>query len=239
MTGPVERKIALVTGANRGIGREVARQLASRDIVTILSARDAGKAGEAAKTLANAGLPVTSAQLDVTDPDSVQRTISEVDSKYGRLDILVNNAGIVADLGTTCATADFERVKRTLDTNLFGAWYVANACIPLMHRRRYGRIVNVSSSVGSFALMRSGAPGYRISKAALNVLTRMLAVEWAEDFRDILVNAVCPGDVRTDLGGPDAPRTVEEGADTPVWLATLPQGGPNGGFFRDREPIPW
>jgi NAD(P)-dependent dehydrogenase (short-subunit alcohol dehydrogenase family) len=239
MTGPEERQVALVTGANRGIGREVARQLASRDIVTILSARDAGKAADAAATLADAGLPVMPAQLDVTDADSVQRMIGDVDSKYGRLDILINNAGIVADVGTTSATADLDLVQLTLDTNLFGAWRVAKACIPLMHRRRHGRIVNVSSSVGSFALMKGGAPGYRVSKAALNALTRMLAVEVAEDFPDILVNAVCPGDVRTDLGGPDAPRTVEEGADTPVWLATLPQGGPSGGFFRDREPIPW
>ncbi len=239
MAGPAERRVALVTGANRGIGLEVARQLAARDIMTILSGRDAGKAADAAATLANAGLPVTPKQLDVTDQTSVDRLISDVDSEYGRLDILVNNAGIVTDVGTTSATADFDLVTLTLDTNLFGAWRVAKACVPLMQVRNHGRIVNVSSSVGSFATMKSGAPGYRVSKAALNVLTRMLAVELAKDYPDILVNAVCPGDVQTDLGGPDAPRTVQQGADTPVWLATLPAGGPSGGFFRDREPIPW
>jgi NAD(P)-dependent dehydrogenase (short-subunit alcohol dehydrogenase family) len=239
MAGPAEHQVALVTGANRGIGLEIARQLAARDIVTILSARDAGKAADAAATLANAGLPVTPKQLDVTDQTTVDRLISDIDSDYGRLDILVNNAGIVTDVGTTSATADFDLVTVTLDTNLFGAWRVAKACIPLMQARNYGRIVNVSSSVGSFATMKSGAPGYRVSKAALNVLTRMLAVELAKDYPDILVNAVCPGDVQTDLGGPDAPRTVQQGADTPVWLATLPVGGPNGGFFRDREPISW
>ena len=151
------------------------------------------------------------------------------------LDILVNNAGIGGDTGSRGSDADLAEVKATVDTNLFGAWRLAKALIPLMERSGNGRIVNVSSGMGQLSDMGGGAPSYRLSKAGLNVLTRILSSELAGS--GIKVNSVCPGWVKTDMGGASASKEVEDGADTPVWLATLPDDGPTGGFFRDRKPI--
>jgi NAD(P)-dependent dehydrogenase (short-subunit alcohol dehydrogenase family) len=233
------RRVALVTGANRGIGLEVVRQLAAQDIVTVLSARDLDKAAAAARQLSAEGLPVIAEQLDVGDQDSVDRLLDKVAAEIGRLDIVVNNAGVVLDIGPTSAAPDLGLVQATLDTNLFGAWRVAAAALPLMKGKGYGRIVNVSSAVGAFDRLQGSVPGYRVSKTALNALTRMLAVELSADFPDIMVDAVHPGDVATDLGGADAPRTVAQGADTVVWLATRPGPAPSGGFYYDREAIAW
>jgi NAD(P)-dependent dehydrogenase (short-subunit alcohol dehydrogenase family) len=153
---------------------------------------------------------------------------------HGRCDILVNNAGIVADpRGSRVLDSKLATYRETLDTNLLGPLLLAQALVPLMKKNRYGRIVNISSGQGQLADMGVGTPAYRISKTALNALTRTLAAELQGS--GILVNSACPGWVRTDMGGPGAPRTVEQGADTPVWLATLPDGGPTGGFFRDRN----
>jgi len=160
-----------------------------------------------------------------------------VEEEFGRLDVLVNNAGITDPWRGTAEDPDFDAVKDVLETNLFGAWRLAKAVLPLMRRNGYGRIVNLSSGMGQLSDMGGHSPGYRVSKTGLNALTRMLASELAAE--NILVNSVCPGWVRTDMGGSGARRSVEEGADTPVWLATLPNGGPSGGFFRDRKPIPW
>ena len=223
-----------MSGANRGIGREVARQLAEQGYTVVVGSRDLAK-GEA--TAVELGDAAVATQLDVRDEASVREAVSFVEREFGRLDVLVNNAGITDGWSGTAAEPDFEKVREILDTNLFGSWRLAKATLPLMRRIGYGRIVNVSSGMGQLSDMGGRSPGYRVSKTGLNALTRMLTAELADE--NILVNSVCRGWVRTDMGGQNARRSVEEGADTPVWLATLPDGGPTGGFFRDRKPISW
>ena len=227
-------RVALVSGGNRGIGLEVCRQLAERGITVVMGSRDAEQGREAA-----VGLPdgVVVHQLDVADPKSVERLARSVEEEFGRLDVLVNNAAISNDEGQSGAEADLDRVKEALEANLFGAWRLCEVAIPMMRRNGYGRIVNVSTGLASLEDMRGGSPGYRVSKTALNVLTRILASELRGS--GILVNAVNPGWVQTEMGGSGAMRTVEEGAEALVWAATLPNNGPNGDFFRDREPVAW
>ncbi len=232
-----DRPTALVSGSARGIGREAARRLAEDGYRVVVSARDESKAQQAAGELAASGAEVLAAQLDVSDSGSVDRLAERLAGEVGRLDVLVNNAGVIGDTGASAGEADLGEVRTTLETNLFGAWRLSQAALPLLRKSGQGRIVNVSSGMGQLDDMGGWAPAYRMSKAGLNVLTRMLARE--ERDAGILVNSVCPGWVRTDMGGSGASRSVEEGADTVVWLATLPDGGPTGGFFRDREPIPW
>jgi NAD(P)-dependent dehydrogenase (short-subunit alcohol dehydrogenase family) len=227
-------RVALVSGGNRGIGLEICRQLAESGIAVILGSRDEEGGREAAESLPG---NVVAHQLDVADEESVDRLASFVEEEFGRLDILVNNAGISNDEGQRGVDADLYRVREALETNLLGAWRLCEVAIPLMRRHDYGRIVNISTGLAVLEDMGGGWPGYRVSKTALNALTRILASELRGS--DILVNSVCPGWVRTDMGGSGAPRPVEEGADTPVWAATLPKGGPTGGFFRNRRPIPW
>jgi NAD(P)-dependent dehydrogenase (short-subunit alcohol dehydrogenase family) len=228
------RRVALVSGGNRGIGLEICRQLTARGIAVILGSRNEEKGKEAAEKLTG---NVVVHQLDVADEESVVRLEPFVEEEFGRLDILVNNAGISNDQGQRGADADLDLVREALEANLFGAWRLCEMAIPLMQRHGYGRIVNVSSGMGALEDMGGGSPGYRISKTALNALTRILASELRGS--GILVNSVCPGWVQTDMGGSRAPRPIEDGADTPVWAATLPNNGPTGGFFRDRRPIPW
>ena len=229
--------VALVTGAYRGIGLEVARQLAARGYTTVLTARDPAKAEAAAEALRGQGLSVFPARLDVTDRESVEAARRFVEEQFGRLDVLVNNAAILYDSWQRAETADLDTVREAFETNTLGAWHVAQAFIPLLKRSRRGRLVNVSSESGSLASMGAGTPAYGVSKAALNALTRMLAAELGG--AGVLVNSVCPGWVATEMGGPDAPRTPEEGAASVVWAATLPDSGPTGGFFRDGEPLAW
>ena len=228
------RRVALVSGANRGIGREIVRQLAEKGITTILSSRDEEKGRTAAEEM-NGNVVVK--RLDVIDEDSVDRLASFVEDEFGRLDILVNNAGIANDSGQRGVDADLGNVREALEANLFGAWRLCEAFVPLMQRNGYGRIVNISSGMGALNDMGGGSPAYRVSKTALNALTRILGSELRGS--GILVNSVSPGWVRTDMGGSDASRSVEEGADTPIWAATLPDNGPTGGFFRDRRPVSW
>lgn len=229
--------IALVTGANRGIGFEVCRQLARRGFVVLLTARDDGKARTAAGRLANAG-KVEPLLLDVANPQSIQLAAAEVKKRYGYLNVLINNAGINYDTWETAETADIDRtVRETITTNLLGPWRMCQAFLPLLRESGAGRIVNVSSESGSLANMGAGPPAYQVTKAGLNALTRTLAGE-LRGVR-ILVNAVCPGWVATDMGGAGAPRSVSDGAEGIVWAATLPDNGPTGGFFRDGKPLPW
>ena len=227
-------RVALVSGGNRGIGLEICRQLADKDITTILGSRDEESGRAAAEGLSG---HVVVHQLDVADQKSVDRLASFVEDKFGRLDVLVNNAGISNDEGQRGIDADLDRVREALEANLLGAWRLCEVAIPLMQRNGYGRIVNISTGLAALEDMGGGSPAYRVSKTSLNALTRILASELRGS--GILVNSVCPGWVQTDMGGSRAPRPVEAGADTPVWAATLPNNGPTGGFFRDRRPIHW
>ncbi len=235
--GPEERRVALVSGANRGLSLEVSRQLASRGLHVLLGSRDAARGAAAVEKLAAQGLGVEARQLDVSDEDSVRRLADEVRERPGRLDVLVNNAGVGGSWEEQGTTVDFDAVRQTLETNLFGAWRLCQAFIPLMRERGFGRIVNVSSGAGRLTDMNGRLPSYRVSKTALNAVTRILADELTGS--GILVNAADVGWVRTDMGGPNARSSVEEGADTPVWLATLADDGPTGGFFRERRETPW
>ncbi len=232
-------KIAVVTGANRGLGLETCRQLARHGLRVVLTSRDPAKGEVAAETLRSEGLDVRAQPLDVTRQDQVERLAAYIGSENARLDVLVNNAGVFLDHyhppGNSVLDADLDTVQRSLDTNLLGALRVCQALIPLMGGD--GRVVNVSSGMGQLAEMNGCCPGYRFSKVGLNALTRILA----DELRDtrIKINSVCPGWVRTGIGGPNATLPVEKGVDTIVWLATLPDDGPSGGFFRERRAIPW
>ena len=232
-----EARVALVTGANRGLGLEVCRQLASKGLRTILTARDPEKADSAARRLSADGLDVTGLQIDVTDGRSIQRALREVGKRFGRLDVLVNNAAILLGEEDDVLTMSLDDFRATLETNVVGAAAMCQAFVAGMVERRYGRVVNVSSEAGQVSTMTTYAPAYSVSKAALNALTRQVAA--AVSGTGVLVNAANPGWVRTAMGGPAAPRSPKEGADTIVWLATLPASGPTGGFFSDRKPIPW
>jgi NAD(P)-dependent dehydrogenase (short-subunit alcohol dehydrogenase family) len=232
-------RVAVVTGANRGIGLEICRQLARRGgIRVVLTARNETKGKAAAGQLRDEGLEVDFHELDVTSEKKRQTLAGWLEGTCKRCDILVNNAGILADpRGSRFLDSRPETYRQTLDTNVFGPLLLSQALVPIMKRSRYGRIANISSGQGQLSEMGAGTPAYRISKTALNALTRILAAELKGS--GILVNSMCPGWVKTDMGGPGAPRTVQEGADTAVWLATLPDDGPTGGFFRDRKPIAW
>lgn len=229
-------RYALVTGANRGIGLEVCRQLAQQGFVVALGARDQQKGERAAAQLANEGLQVQFQQLDVDDQRSIDAAQHAVEGQWGRLDVLVNNAAILYDTWQRALNADLHQVHQALQTNTIGPWRMAQAFVPLLRRSEHGRIVNVSSEAGSLSSMGSGTPAYNVSKTALNAVTRMLAADL--DGTGVLVNAVCPGWVATDMGGAGG-RPVAQGAASVMWAVTIPPNGPTGGFFRDGKPLPW
>jgi NAD(P)-dependent dehydrogenase (short-subunit alcohol dehydrogenase family) len=230
-------RVVVVTGANRGIGLEVVRQLAVRGDRPVLAARDLDRARAAAGHLrAQDGVEVDAVRLDVTDPAGCAAAAAEVSSRHGRVDVLVNNAAIDYDLGERASAADLRVVQEALDTNLLGAWRAALAFLPLLRARSSARLVNVSSEAGSLTNMGGGTPAYSVSKTALNALTRMLAAELRPD--GVLVNSVCPGWVATDMGGAGG-RPVADGAASVLWAVDLPDDGPTGGFFRDGRPLPW
>jgi NAD(P)-dependent dehydrogenase (short-subunit alcohol dehydrogenase family) len=226
--------IALVTGGNRGIGREVCRQLAQGGMTVLLGARDAARGQAAAAELAGADVrPLT---LDVADPASIAAAAAWLKATFGRLDVLVNNAAVHYDTWQRASDPDFAIVEEALATNTLGPWRLSVACLPLLRRSLRPRIVNVSSGAGALGDLGGGTPAYSLSKAALNALTLMLA----GDLRGtpVKVNAVCPGWVATEMGGAGG-RPIADGAAGIVWAATLPDDGPSGGFFRDGQPILW
>ena len=239
------KRVALVTGANRGIGYAISRRLGKQDVTVILGARDPQKGTEACSHLQGEGLDVHFELLDVIDEKSIKSAIERIQAHFGRLDILINNAGIMIDGEEDALNVDQETVRETLRINVLGPLMLCQYCIPLMQAGGYGRIVNMASGLGSLTEMADpesayagvGAPAYRLSKAGLNCITTLMAKEVRGD--NILINSACPGWVRTDMGGDQAPLTPEQGADTPVWLATLPDGGPTGGVYRERTLIPW
>jgi NAD(P)-dependent dehydrogenase (short-subunit alcohol dehydrogenase family) len=240
-----DKRVALVTGGNRGIGYAIGRSLAQRGITVILGVRDSNKGAAACSRLQAEDLDVNFELLDVTDEGSLQTAVKHIQAQFDRLDILVNNAGILIDSSENALDVSRSTIEKTLQTNVVGPLMLCQNCITLMKAGGYGRIVNMSSALGSLseivdpdsAYAGVGTPAYRLSKAALNAITTLIAKEVRGD--NILVNSACPGWVRTDLGGDQAPLTPEQGADTPVWLATLPDGGPTGGFYKERKRIPW
>jgi NAD(P)-dependent dehydrogenase (short-subunit alcohol dehydrogenase family) len=226
--------VALVTGANRGIGLEVCRQLAARGYRVIVSARDLAKAEAAARTVDG---NVQHIAIDVTSPDSIARARTAIIDRFGRVDVLVNNAAVLLAENDDTFEISMEDFRTSMETNVLGAIAVSQAFVPDMVKRRFGRVVNVSSRAGQLSTMGDYAPAYAVSKAALNAFTRQLAA--TTNGTGVLVNSACPGWVRTGMGGKNAPRSVEQGADTIVWLATLPDNGPSGEFFSDRKRIDW
>ncbi|HTQ72690.1 MAG TPA: SDR family oxidoreductase [Burkholderiales bacterium] len=235
-------RTALVTGANRGLGLETARQLARSGYRVVLAARDLAKAEAAAQHVRKEGLDALPFQLDVASDESCARL-----NGIGAIDALVNNAGVMLEsdenplaaglLSQSAMDITPDVIRQTLETNTLGAYRVIQAIAPGMRERGYGRIVNVSSGLGQLNDMGGGYPAYRVSKTALNALTRIFAAELKGT--GVLVNSVCPGWVKTDMGGPGARLSPEEGVRTIVWAATLPDDGPTGGFFRNLNPIPW
>lgn len=234
----MDKKVAVVTGGNKGIGFEVCRQLGQKGYKVILTSRSIENGKAACLKLEEEGLDVSFFHLDVTNEFHIKALRERLEKGYSRCDVLINNAGIMLDgQGPGPLKIPLETVEKTLKTNTFAPLRLSQELIPLMKKHHYGRIVNVSSGLGQLDEMQSGFTAYRISKTALNAVTKILAAELKDT--NILVNAACPGWVKTDMGGPNAERTPKEGADTIVWLAGLEDNGPTGGSFRDRKPIPW
>lgn len=236
-----QSRVALVTGANRGLGLEIGRQLAANGLLVVLGARDVSKGEQAASGIRSENRAVDHVEIDVDQVASVRTAVAAILHRHGRIDVLVNNAGVLLD-GPDAQSASVldlppERLVTAFRTNTLGPLLTMQAILPDMVRRGYGRIVNVSSRAGQLDELRKGVPSYRITKTALNSLTRVAAAEFVD--RDIKINAMCPGWVRTAMGGAGAPLSAEQGADTAVWLATLDSDGPTGGFFRARQALAW
>ncbi len=237
------RRVAVVSGANRGIGLETCRELAKRGLQVVLTSRDSSRGEQAVAQLAEQGITLDHHQLDVCDQQSVRVLAADLRERYGRLDVLINNAGAVFEVAgskgqqTSILDVGLEAFEKSFATNALGALSCCQQLLPLMRENEYGRIVNLSTGLASLAEMAGGWPSYRVSKAALNALTRIFAAEL--EGTNIKVNSVCPGWVQTDMGGPDASCTIEDSIDTIIWLATLRDDGPSGGFFRDCKQIPW
>lgn len=241
----IDKTVSLITGANKGIGYEIARRLGALGHCVLVGARDQKRGQTAVDQLKAGGADAHLLILDVAYQPSVERTRMLIEQDYGRLDVLVNNAGLIHDRSLKPSNTPIDTVREVFEANFFGLIAVTQAMLPLLRQSPAGRIVNMSSGLGSLALQSDwDGPfgdfkllGYDASKTAVNAVT----IHFAHELRDtpVKVNSACPGWVKTDMGGPEAPGTAEEGADTPVWLATLPADGPTGGFFQGRKPLPW
>ncbi|WII72532.1 SDR family NAD(P)-dependent oxidoreductase [Bdellovibrio sp. 22V] len=235
------KKIAIVTGANRGLGLATSEALAQRGFKVVMAMRSPDKAQKQVNALKMKDLDVVPMKLDLSQEKSITDFAEAIKKEYGFVDVLVNNAGILIDsedggnssLFKTKATT----IQKTFTTNTIGPFLLTQKLFPLMKQEGYGRVVNVSSGMAQLSNPQSASAAYRISKTALNMVTNLFASEVSGE--DICVNSVSPGWVRTDMGGPNADRSLEQGIKGIVWAATLPKGGPNGGFFRDGEPISW
>ena len=236
-----EKKVALITGANKGIGLEIARQLGQKGIIVVLGSRDQAKGREASEKLKEEGIDASAIKLDVNNANDIASLPGFFEKNFGRLDILINNAGINTDARGDESPDAF---RRTYETNVIAPWFITQVLLPLLKASSAGRVVNQSSILGSITtaqtvkeLQDAGYPAYNSSKAALNMLT----VLQANSLRDtrVKVNAAHPGWVKTEMGGPNAPLETEDGAKTAVELALLPDNGPTGGFFHMGEALPW
>jgi NAD(P)-dependent dehydrogenase (short-subunit alcohol dehydrogenase family) len=230
-------KVALVTGGNRGIGYELVKQLAQEGFKVILASREPEVGHEATQKLKELNLDVSFVVMDVDNQESIRQASITVNERYGRLDVLINNAGLYLGENEKLLTMDPSILEKSMATNFFGAYHVIQSFIPIMEKHGYGRIINVSSGYGEMREMsHQGVGAYKLSKLALNGLTQLIA---AEIKGDIKINAVCPGWVSTDMGGPSAPKSPKQAAENILWLATIGLEGPNGGFFRDGIRIDW
>lgn len=238
------KRVAIVTGANRGLGLATSKELAGMGYKVILTARHTSQGREKTEELKEKGLDVSFYHLDVNDSNSIGGLYEYVLNDFGRCDVLINNAGVLIDKVDYVGEDLFEHLRhdknniaQTLDTNIIGPYLLCEAFGPIMRKQRYGRIVNISSSMGQLSEMQEGFAAYRISKAGVNAVTRIFSAVYKG--HNVLVNSICPGWVKTDMGGPNAQREIDEGISGIIWAATLPDGGPTGGFFRDKHPIPW
>jgi NAD(P)-dependent dehydrogenase (short-subunit alcohol dehydrogenase family) len=236
-------RLALVTGANRGIGFEIARGLAAHGVRVLAGVRTAEKASAAAAEFRTASADVTPVVLDVANAGAIPGDLADIERTHGPVDILVNNAAILIDGpgGFHASLFDMtdEVFRRTWETNVLGSAATMRSLIPGMVARGFGRVVNMSSRAGQLSGMGAGFPAYRVSKAALNALTRIAAAEAAASKADVKINACSPGWVRTEMGGPDALRSPAQGAETAVWLAMVGHDGPNGEFYEEKKQLPW
>jgi NAD(P)-dependent dehydrogenase (short-subunit alcohol dehydrogenase family) len=237
-----KRKVAVVTGANRGMGFEACRQLGELGYRVVLTSRDEMAGHAAAEQLLNNGLDIVYHKLDVTDAQQISTFVDWLRSEGGMIDVLINNAGIFPEGKdypevTSALEVEMAVVRHTLETNTLGHLALCQEIIPMMKKRGYGRVVFLSSVAGRLSDMGSSMPGLRLSHVANNALARIFAAETEDD--NIKVNAICPFWVKTRMGGPSAPRNVEDGVETTIWLATLPDDGPSGGFFRDKQQLEW
>jgi len=235
------KPVAVVTGGNRGMGLATCRALAEAGFHVLLTSRDLDSGKKAAQSICDEGLPVEAVKLEMTSQTDIDRLADYLTNTHGHVDVLINNAGILIDGDlnhpTGICDADVEVIRKTLEVNTIAPMMLIKALLPLMRQADYGRIVNISSGMGQLSEMGGQHPGYRISKTALNAVTKIFATELEDS--NITVNSVCPGWVRTDMGGANADRSLEQGIDTAIWLATSADGSPSGGFFRDRKPIDW
>ncbi|PTB20712.1 short-chain dehydrogenase [Trinickia symbiotica] len=234
----MDLKVALVTGGNRGLGLACVRLLAELGYIALLGARDVDCGRTESERLRTYGLTVRSVRLDIADASSVTDCFREIDESFGRLDVLINNAGIYLESACTFSEIDEKTLLDSINVNTLGAWRTCKAAAPLMIRQRFGRIVNVSTGWASLAEMSGNAAAYRISKTALNAVTRVAAADLI-DKGDIKVNSVCPGWVRTRMGGLNGETAPDDAARDVIWAAMLGSDGPTGGFFKNREPIAW